>query len=217
MLLTASEIRGVFIHEATYAYSPNWNVIAETLAGYDIPAVFVHDQGGFGRRPDSLIRPAIDAFHAQGIEYHTCMAVLGETKPATSLGTEALRHDGTVISAYWHDPILARPYIMQNLEDYFDTFPDVDGFMFDYIRYNIADSSWTDACKAEFEEWLGEGPITDWTPFYPGGARETEWLIWRNNPVSDLVENMCNFIKSRNPQYLISAAVWSYFSDNPIY
>jgi len=209
-----SEIRGVFIHEEIYDVSHNWNVIAETLANYGINAVFVNDQSGGGRRPYSEIRSAIDAFHSYGIEYHSSMNVLIQWRNS---GTEAIKPDGSIYWAYAHCPIKAHDYILQNLRSYLQTFPDVDGIMLDYIRYDVAETCYCPYCRAEFEAWLGEGTITDWTPFYPDGSRWSKYAEWRTLPVNRLVMDIHDLVKSLNPNILISEAAWTLFSDSAIY
>jgi len=212
-----SEIRGVFIHEAIYGYDHDWNTIAETLSQYGINAVFVNDQGGLSQRPDSEIRAAINAFHAHGIEYHSCMAVLQETVPPEPLGTEAITYDGEVYSEFSHCPIKAHDHIIQHIKDYLSKFPDVDGIMLDYIRYaDEAIVCYCEHCRAAFEEWLGE-EITDWSQFYPNGPRYNEFLDWRNIPLTTLVKDIHDTIKSINPNIVISEAAWSLFDDTPIY
>ena len=213
-----SEIRGVFIHESIYGYSHDWTLIAQTLANYRINAVFVSDFGTFYRRPYSEIRAAIDAFHAYGIEYHSSMFVLGETKSSSSLGTEAIKYDGTVYSIYAHCPIKAHDYVLSAIQNYIGTFSDVDGIMLDYIRYaDQAVVCYCPYCRATFEEWLGEGEITDWTPFYPSGARYNDFLEFRSIHLNYLVRDIHDTIKSINPNIVISEAAWPLFSDSAIY
>jgi len=214
-----SEIRGVFIFEGIFGYSHDWNVIAQTLAEYGINAVFVNDFSTFGRRPDSEIRAAIDAFHAYGIEYHSVMAVLQDTKANPSVGTEAITYDGQIYADGWsHCPIKAHDYVLDAIRNYLNDFPDVDGIMLDFIRYHEGTTGicFCNYCRAEFQEWLGEN-ITDWTPFYPDQPRHNEWLEWRNIPVTRLVRDIHDTIKSINPNIVISEAAWSLFSDCPIY
>jgi len=215
-IIYTNEIRGVFIFEGVYGYPHNWTTIADTLAQYGINAVFVNDFSTFGRRPDSEIRTAIDAFHAKGIQYHTVMAVLQDTKPSESLGTEAIRSDGTIYSVYSHCPIKAHDYVISAIQDYLSNFPDVDGIMLDFIRYDHVDMCYCDSCRAEFEEWLGE-EIGNWTQFYPDQARWLEYAEWRTNPITRLVRDIHNTVKFINPNIQISEAAWTLFSDCPIY
>jgi len=216
-----SEIRGVFIFEGIYGVPHDWNVIAENLASYGINAVFVNDFSTFQRRPDSEIRMAIDAFHNHGIEYHSVMSVLQDTKPPgeTSYGTEAITYKGEVYSRYSHCPIKAHDYVISSIENYLRDFPDIDGIMMDFIRYaaDIEDPTcYCEYCRAAFEEWLGE-KITDWSLFYPSGARFNDFLEFRPIPINDLVKDIHNTIKEANQNIVISEAAWTLFSDCPIY
>ena len=213
-----SEIRGVFIHEAIYSGSRNWIEIAETLANYDIDAVFVNDQGGTSRRSDSEISQAIAAFHSYGIEYHSSVLTLGETATSGNLSSlRMIRDSGDEYSSYWICPIKAHDTVINNLADYLNDHPDVDGIMLDYIRYPEACTCYCDSCKAAFEEWLGEGEITDWTPFYPGGSRWSEYAEWRNMPVTTLVKDVHDLVKDFDSSILISEAAWVLWVDTAIY
>jgi len=216
LITYTSEIRGVFIFEDIFVYSHDWDIIAETLKQYGINAVFVNDFSTFGIRTNSEIRAAIDAFHARGIQYHSVMAVLQDTKPTESLGTEAIRSDGTVYNAYSHCPIKAHDYVISSIQDYLTEFPDVDGIMLDFIRYDHVDMCYCEHCRAAFEEWLGEN-ITDWTQFYPDQPRWEEYAEWRTEPVTELVKDIHDLIKSVNPNIVLSEAAWTLFSDCPIY
>jgi len=213
-----NEIRGVFIYEELFGVSHDWNVIAETLANYGINAVFVCDQGSLARRPDTDIRAAIDAFHAHNIKYHSCFLVLGETKPpGTSYGTEAITYNGEVYSAFYHCPIKVRNYTLSSLRDYLETFPDVDGICLDYARYpTTQDVCYCPHCRAAFQEWLGHN-VTNWEAYYPTGDEWLTYAEWRTEPVTQLVKDIHDLIKSINPNILISEAAWTYFSDCPIY
>lgn len=210
-----SEIRGVVIHEVIYGVSHNWNTIAETLAGYDVTAVFVNDCNGNAWRPNSEINAAITAFHAYGIEYHSVISVLNEWR---NVGTEAITSGGSVWSVYTHCPIKAHDLILDTIENYLETFPDVDGIMLDYIRYgDSSDICYCSYCRAEFEQWLGEGTITNWTPFYPNQPRWSEYANWRNEPVTRLVKDIHGLVKSINPQLPISLASRTLLGGSAIY
>lgn len=210
-----SEIRGVFGFEGIYGYPHDWNLIAQTLTQYRINAFFMNDQASLGRRPDAEISAAITAFHANGIEYHSVIAALCDTKgPDDSLC--AIRSTGEVYHSYVQCPIKIRDAFKQNLESYLNTF-DVDGIMLDFIRYDSVDMCYCPECKAAFEEWLGEGTITDWTPFYPNQSRWIEYAEWRTIPITELVRDIRSWALAINPDLKISEAAWTYFSDQPIY
>jgi hypothetical protein len=213
-----SEIRGVFIHEAIYGVSHNWTLIAKTLASYGINAVFVEDLNGNGWRPYSEIRAAINAFHAYGIEYHSSMCVLNEWR---NTGTEAITSGGSIWDSYSHCPVKAHDLIISTIEGYLATFPDVDGIMLDYIRYGDSDDiCYCDYCRAAFDEWYYQNygeHVSNWTEFYPNQAKWTIYAEWRTMPVTTLVKDIHDTIKSINPNLVISEAAWTLFSNSAIY
>jgi len=207
-----SEIRGVFIHEAIFAYPHDWNVIADTLAQYGINLVVANFMGTNGLRPHEEWVDAINAFHARGIEFHISWNVVGDI--AASEDTKAENSQGEKIN--WNCPIKIKERVRQ-LTEYIVSNYDIDGIMLDYIRYQTADMCYCNACRSAFEEWLGEGPITDWTVFYPGGSRWLEYAEWRTISITELVKVIHDTAKFIKPDIVISLAAWSYFSDCPIY
>ncbi|MEM2704710.1 MAG: family 10 glycosylhydrolase [Candidatus Bathyarchaeia archaeon] len=213
LITQVSEIRGVFIHEATYGVSHNWTLIAQTLAKYGINAVFVNDMSGGGFRPYNEIRSAINAFHTYGIQYHSVICVLSEFRHS---GTECIKYDGSIFDDWWHCPIKAHDLVLNTIRNYLGNFSDVDGIMLDYIRYDVASVCYCPSCRTAFQEWLGEN-ITDWTPFYPGGSRQNEFLNWRTLPITQLVKDIHDLVKSINPNIVISVAAWSLFDDTGMY
>jgi hypothetical protein len=215
-----SEIRGVFIHEAIYGVPHNWTLIAETLASYGVNAVFVNDQGGFGRRPDSEITAAINAFHAYGIQYHSAVRTLGSTRPVPSLGTEMIRSDGSVYNVYWQCPIKAHDYVLNSIQWYLGNHSNVDGIMWDYIRYDVADNCYCDEHRTQFDQWYYENygeHVSNWTEFYPDQPKWTIYAEWRSIPINTLVRDLHDLVKSINPNIVISEAAWTLFDDCPIY
>lgn len=212
-----SEIRGVFIHEGIYGVPHNWTLIAETLSRYGINAVFVNDLNGNGWRPNSEIRAAINAFHAYGIEYHSVISTILEWRNS---GTEAIEPDGSIHWEYAHCPIKAHDLVLQTIKNYLGNFSDVDGIMLDYIRYNTQDTCYCPYCRAAFDEWYYQNygeHVSDWTLFYPGQPNWTIYAEWRTLPVTQLVKDIHDLVKSINPNLVISEAAWTLFSDSAIY
>jgi len=213
-----SEIRGVFFHESIFGYSHDWNTIAETLADYGINLVVVNDFRIFSQRPYNEIRAAIDAFHSKGIAYHSLMLTIAQSKNnADPSSTAARTHTGDIYSEWQQCPIKVHDYVLSDVQNYLANFPDVDGIMLDYMRYIVQDMCYCDECKAAFEAWLGEGTITDWTPFYPNGARWTDYAEWRSIPINTLVKDIHDTIKSINPNILVSATAFPLFDDTATY
>lgn len=210
-----SEIRGVFIHEVVFGYPHDWNVIAETLAGYGIDAVYAHFSNGASRRPDAEWVNAINAFHSRGIEFHVCIGA--PLDPPYNASTRLINHLGEPYSSgNCPSNSIYRTAVKENVE-YIASNYDIDGVMYDYIRYDIADQCYCPVCRARFEEWLGEGTITDWTPFYTNGARWLEYAEWRNIPITELVRDVRSWMLAIKPNLVFSLAAWTYFQDCPIY
>jgi hypothetical protein len=77
-----------------------------------------------------------------------------------------------------------------------------------------------DDCKAAFDAWYYENygqHVSDWTLFYPGGQYVDIYNEWQTLPVTQLVKDIHDLIKSINPNIVISEAAWTLFSDSAIY
>ena len=213
----SSEIRGVFIHGINYGGNSmvaDWEVIADTLAPYGITDIFV-DLGGLpeGSFRAAMLPEVLQAFHSRGFRVHVSWNFLigGRTEPEDM---RAVKYDGTIVS--WGCPTknATREFIkdvVQTIASY-----DIDGFMFDYIRYVTAEICYCNECRAAFQQWLGE-EITDWSAFYPDGERYLEYLEWRNEPITMLVRDVRKWMLEINPDLEFSAAVFALGDDCPIY
>lgn len=228
-----SEIRGVFIHDLNFGGSgPDWETITETCKQYGINAIYAHmiTAARSSRFPTSVhsdfhywiesrdhLRELLDAAHARGIEVHVCMITLnGARDDAYKVMMAGGSYgDGTI--GTFTCPVRTHDVILDIVEELSINYPDIDGFLYDYIRYDTAHMCYCDECKAQFQEWLGEGEITDWTPFYPDGSRWLKYVEWRTIPVSNLVRDTSDILRSHKPDIKISVASWTYFDDCPIY
>lgn len=222
-----SEIRGVIIHGVNMPC--DYETIAETLKNYGVDTLVVEIGYAYDMRyPSKIVRqifadqltPAINAAHARGMEVHAVWAqMMGPSVPTEYAQIDYMGG----VSAINVCPLRAKAYI-PDLAAELATFPaqsgphageTIDGEMYDYIRYGDGDANivcYCPDCKAAFEAWLDEGPITDWTPFYPGGARNNEFREWRTIPINELVREMTNKIRTANPDCEISAAVWPIYN-----
>lgn len=206
-----SEIRGVLIHWATIT---DWYAIAETLAQYKINLLVFDFARIVGWTPynPSVLDAAIAACHARGIEVHAMMEVFYTETVFPDTAAESNTHTQVA----WTCPTkqATRNKVRSIVEE--AARHNVDGFMFDYIRYESASGvsskniCFCSECKAAFEKWLGES-ITDvqWTTdFGPGGARERERMEWRVLPITELVRDVRNWMTAIKPNLEFSAAVF---------
>lgn len=222
-----SEVRGVFIHDSNFN-NPNWEVITETCSQYGINAIYAHmiTAARSSRFPTSVhpdfhrwigsrdhLRELLDAAHARGIEVHVAMIWgyaprLNQHRAETETGT----------TATWASVPRTLNITMDILEELITNYPDIDGFMWDYIRYATSNVDYCSEAKAWFEEWLGEGTITDWTPFYPDGARyHSDFREFRHFTISELVRQGSVVLRNHKPNIKISAAIFSLVPNSPIY
>jgi len=215
-----SEIRGVFIHETIFAYAHDWNVIAQTLKNYSIDSVYGHFANTYARRPDAEFTAAIAAFHAAGIEFHVCIA--GPDEVFYSEDSRWIDDAGNKypIGDCPNNPTY-RAAVKKNVEE-IATLYDIDGVMFDYIRYDVSGVCYCPYCKAKFEAWLNETiPASNWPPnggdFITAGPRHGEFMEWRTIPITEMVRDIRAWMLAIKPNLKFSLAAWTLFADAPTY
>lgn len=236
-----SEIRGVFLHSATFSFDHDWNVIAQTLAAYKITDVYVEFGSPFttyhpsnvpgvkwwGNRDE--VAEAIAAFHPLGIRVHYTMDVLTEVQVSQDFGFKSM--DYNLVPTDWASPTRTHDRIISVVEDVARRYA-IDGFMFDYIRYEYSTNdngqgiggdgiTFDPEARAQFSQWLannGLQPITTWPgPFAPGGARNGEFMEWRTQPITDLVRDIRSAMLAIKPDLAFSIASWTLFGNAPTY
>jgi len=228
-----SEMRGVYCSTIIIQADHDWNVIAETLAGYDINVVVIDtfstmsevgDWATFNMRDE--LPTLLSAFHSRDIKVIGMTAFPYWTREDAYNEPRGQEHlmiqDDTLTSGTYACPIKIRSHIKALAED-LATF-DVDGVMFDYIRYGGC-KQWIDEqkgdtiyagqmcycpeCRVAFETWLGEGTIDPWPGvFAPDETRYSEFMEWRTNPITDLVKDVREWMLAINSDLMFSAAVW---------
>ena len=228
-----SEIRALFVHGANMLY-PDWETIASTVQSYGVNTIIVEVLYPHGSRyPSNYVEsytrdeltPAINAAHARGMKLHVSFNVLlgAFNDEQKVVGADGGLRDWTCPTkavSRAHIKVLTEELASFQAQSGPHAGDTADGFMLDYIRYGegMTDTCYCPECKAKFEQYLGEGPISDWTPFLPGGARYNEFMEWRPTPINELVRDMRNWALGVNPNLEISAAVWSIsISGNPTY
>ncbi len=202
-----SEIRILFVHSLTFGAPYDWNLIAQTASelGVDIilmestfliwalyPSAYV-PYGG------DALGPAVQACHAQGIKLHVSMnMLLGLPGPEYSVIGPNLQPASYEVGTCPTKQVSR--ILIKNLVEELVTNYDIDGFMFDYIRYDAADVCYGPECKAKFEAYMGE-TITDWPgQFSPTGSRYDEFLDWRTHPINDLVRDVRSWMSAIRQQ-----------------
>jgi len=226
-----SEVRGVFIHDTNFDPSvPNWETITQTCYDYGINTIYAHmismmrssrfptnvakEQGHFWISSRDHLRELLDAAHAYGIEVHVA-AIWGYGTPRYDTFKTQNQY-GQV--QQWINPTKSYDHVMDILEEMITNYPDIDGFAWDYVRYPGDNMPYDNETRAAFEEWLGEGPITDWTPFYPGGSRyNSDFRPFRCYTVDRVIENSAALLRSYKPDIKITAFIFPFVPTSPIY
>lgn len=208
-----SEIRYLFVHSFSFA-NPDWDLIAQTAKDYGInmlvieaaPSLmrYVYWQSAYRPSWGYVLADAIAAAHARGMELHISAGVL--LSPLDDeykvVGPDGLLKD-------WGCPTKqASRTLLRNLMEEVASNYDIDGFIFDYIRYDTHDMCYCDECKAKF---IADTGLTDvqWTSdVVEGGRYHNEFMEWRIQPINELVRDMRSWLLAVKPDLKIGAFGW---------
>jgi hypothetical protein len=216
-----SEIRGVHITDAVAIFPHDWNVIAETCAGYSINLVTVlalsNALGGPLTHEEWIA--FINAFHSRNIKVYVSYHIVGDIACAPEY--RMVDSGGNYVDWNCASNPDFRNAVKIFIEHIASTY-DIDGIMFDYARYPDAGTCYCQYCKTAFQEWLGETiPDSNWAPnpsdFAPGGSRYNEFMEWRVIPITNLVRDIRNWMLAVKPNLKFTSAAWTLFGYAPGY
>jgi hypothetical protein len=88
---------------------------------------------------------------------------------------------------------------------------DIDGLMFDYIRYDYKEMCFCDYCKQKFIEDTGLTDVNWPTDVYNGGKYEQEFMEWRVKPITEIVKDVRETMLSIKPTMKFALAAWAIF------
>jgi uncharacterized lipoprotein YddW (UPF0748 family) len=210
-------------------------VFFETVnAGYPIyPSDVAPQQNPLTRHWDPLAE-AVDLAHERNIELHAWVwAFAAGNRPHNTLLNLPADYPGPVISAHpdWANydnrgsmfppgqgkPFLdpANPAVRRYLLRLFDeivTRYDVDGLQLDYIRYPFQDPSagrsygYGLAARQQFQRMTGVDPVE----ISPGDRQLwQQWTDFRTEQINSFVADTARQLRRRNPDLVLSAAVFS--------
>ena len=216
-----SEVRGVFTKDTN-----DFELLAQTCTSYNVSWVVYEAFGTyFARYPSSVIagttrdyiREGIDACHKYGIKFYAMMlccfggswANLGDMKVVMSNGQ----------TGDWVCPNRASSKQRTRLmvEEVASRYPDLDGFMYDYIRYDTADMCFCDQCRDRFKTDTGKTDTVWPTDVIPGGRYRTDFLYWRHVVVTDYAKSIHNWMSTINPNLEFGIASFTLFQDSGSY
>lgn len=208
-----SEIRGVFLHNWMLR-NPNWTRIAETCLHYGINTIVIEitttelwDSSAGKVKDYPALRTAIDIFHSYGFRVHV-LAVIGFSSIP---GMTAVHSDGTTANWLCLNKNATRQAWKAMMESLVANYS-IDGFMFDYIRYDSTDMCFCNECKAKFIADTGLTDVNWPSDCIAGGRYFWNFIQWRADSVTEFVGDAVQWMKAIKPDLTISAAVFTAFS-----
>ena len=226
------EFRAVWEHGGTGPYPGDWESSIKVLWDNNFTAVFPNMLwGGLAHYASDLlprsdeydaygdqIADCVTAAHAKGIEVHVWKVNWNlSTAPQAFIDSmhaaarTQVTDDG--LSVDWLCPshpgnfALERDSMLEVVKNY-----DVDGIHFDYIRYPNSKHCYCDGCRARFEQQTGN-TVASWpADVITGGPWESQFLDWRREQITNLVEAVYLATKAVKPEVQVSAAVFSNYS-----
>jgi len=220
-----SEIRGVFMHAYNALY-PNWAQITEVCDAYGINVIVVEALGNNWARYPSDIIPSADygllpqgviEAHKHGIKFYVSMNVLMSAYGGDGIDRKCVKPDGSTVNWMCPTKNASRELLKAIVQELFTKYPEIDGFMFDYIRYDSGDVCYCDECKACFIEDTGLVDVNWPSDVVEDGRYWNEFLEWRVKPINELVQLIREWILEVKPDCEFSAAVWSWLPEAPAY
>ncbi|MCK4478505.1 family 10 glycosylhydrolase [Candidatus Bathyarchaeota archaeon] len=215
-----SEIRAVFFHFTSLSASNDWNLIVNTLYDYGINLLVVEGMmPKYAGYPSDVIsasagldfiNEALEVAHPLGIEVYVAMNVLYQT-PNPEWG--CVDSQGNFIDWLCPTKQEARDYLRAIVEELVTKYPNIDGFMFDYIRWewqgSVPDMDYSEESRTALGNWLGETVTNFPGEFAPSGSRYNEFLEWRVEVITQLLVDIIGWMKAIKPDLKISAAPWT--------
>jgi hypothetical protein len=210
-----SEVRGMFIW-TPWLRSPDWDVIAQTCFDYgintaviELPKDWIYDYETGSIKDNPSLRESIEAFHQRDIRVHVLLHVM----MGAPEGMRTLRSTGEI---NWLD--VTKPAARDMLRTIAESLArdyDIDGFMFDYIRwdYGGADMPLGEEAKQKF---IADTNLTDvvWPDdVLLGGRYYWQFIEWRMKVIDEVVRDMVNWMKAIKPNLVFSAAVFPAFDN----
>jgi hypothetical protein len=218
-----SEIRGVFVKwldagttwetlAASYEpYGVNW-LVGEAFGTYfsrsNLASIGVYNQ------VYDYIGEGIKAAHAHGMKF-TAMMLVGFRGPelgAPDPAIDVVDQNGNL--QLWTCPVKAKGLILSLVTEVAAKYPELDGFMFDYIRYSNDYDTTMCYCESCHQRFVADTGLTDvvWrTDVIPGGRYYAQWLEWRVKPITELVRDVRAAMLAINPRLkfsIASLALW---------
>jgi hypothetical protein len=214
-----SEVRVMFVH--CLSFPANWTAIAECAKQYNFTVVNVECLScqAANYNSDYVWNPtgtdelsaALRECHARGLKVWVNFDVL--SSPGSHTELKARDVNGSILDWTCPSNPLAREHLYNLTRELITKFPELDGMMLDYIRYDTAEMCYCEHCRNAFIEDTG---LTDtvWpTDVYWGGKYRAEFMEWRVKKVTEIVEMIRSTILAVKPNFEFAVAAWAIFDE----
>lgn len=225
------EWRAVSNHPGTGGEPGGWEESARVLAECGFNAVLPDMCWGGVAHYDSAVLPQSDTFRTRGDQLAQCVAAchrhgiqVHAWKVCWNLGghgpkefVERMRAEGrlqvtdTGETKEWLCPShpanlkLETDAMLEMARNY-----DVDGLMFDYIRYSDSHVCYCGGCRERFERDTGQ-QVKVWPADVSKGSLRHAYVGWRCGQITRLVRAVSHGAHAIKPYVRISAAVFSHY------
>lgn len=211
-----SEIRGVVVKwldgtdtwetlaDEYEPYGINW-LVGESVTTYSCRSnLTAVNQTGLSY---DYIGKGIEAAHSHGMNF-TCLMLFGFRGGETELDP-----DICIVNQYgnlyrWTCPIKGHDLILSIVAEIATKYPNLDGFMFDYIRYATDYDYAMCYCEQCHQRFVDDTGLTD-TNWPTDGKYFMNFLEWRNKPITELVRDVRATMLAINPNIEFSLAALS--------
>jgi len=221
-----SEIRAMFLNALNMS-NPDMEQIAETCSSYGINTLVIETGSNCSRYPSKIVKrcagltrdyvqEAIEACHPRGIKVYVSMNVMMGVYLADGKEKRAMTATGLT---NWLCPTrpFSREHVVALVKELFRDHPNLDGFMFDYLRYE-GDMCYCDFCKEKFIADTGLTDVNWFADVHGEGSKyHKEFIEWRIKPINELLSLMRNAILEVKPTCEFTAAVWRWITGHPQY
>jgi hypothetical protein len=208
-----SEMRAILVWNP-WLRNPDWEVIAQTCVDYGFNVAIIElykehlwENGIVKDFP--ALRTAINAFHKRGMNVHVLLCVqLGAPS-----GMRTLRPTGEID---WLD--VTKETSRQMLKAIAESLArdyDIDGFMFDYIRWEWGgpDMPLGEEARVKFIADTGLTDVNWYSDVLEGGRYYWQFIEWRMKTIDETVRDMRNWMRTIKPKLTFSAAVMTAFEN----
>lgn len=225
-LTQKSEIRAAFVHCSTWNSQDNWTQIAQALHDSGINLMmgeFLTQTGGYYNSTitgmsaafGDQLGKALAACHSLGIEVWVSMDVLLASLNASMAVIDS---NGQIVTS-WTSPTnpMSKAWIKSLVQDLVTQYPTIDGFNFDYIRYNGYDMDYSNYVYWQFGNDTGMtfDSYAAWLDQVNNNMNvRVVWMQWRETQITNLVANMRSWMLAIKPDLKFSATVFEVFDNS---